>query len=249
MTARISDLTAADLGRMYADGSLSPVEVARASLENAERHRRLNVFVRPPDGEQILAQARQSEARWRTKSARGRLDGVPITVKRCDLGERAADVGRIEACRSEPGLGGGCARGCKIAGRRGNHPGQDNDAGIRLEGRDGFAIDGHIPESVGSGTHAGGLERRLSRCRSGGDWSRRHRNGCRRLGSHSRLLLRPRCAQSIARTHSHLSAKSARHDGSCWSDLPHNPGHELVACSHIASRPPRLERPAAGRCI
>jgi hypothetical protein len=30
MTARISDLTAVDLGRMYADGSLSPVEVARA---------------------------------------------------------------------------------------------------------------------------------------------------------------------------------------------------------------------------
>ena len=100
-----------------------------------------------------------------------------------------------------------------------------------------------------SGTHAGGLERRLGRCRGGGDWSRRRRNGCRRLGPHSRLLLRPRCAQGIARTHSHLSAKSARHDGSCWSDLPHNPGRELAACSHVASRPPRLERPAAGRAI
>jgi aspartyl-tRNA(Asn)/glutamyl-tRNA(Gln) amidotransferase subunit A len=81
MTARISELTAADLGKMYANGSLSPVEVARASLENAESHRRLNVFVRPPDQEQVLAEARQSEARWRNKSARGRLDGVPITVK------------------------------------------------------------------------------------------------------------------------------------------------------------------------
>ena len=81
MSAEISSLTAADLGRMYADASVSPVDAVLASLDRAERCRQLNVFVTPPDRERVLAEARQSEARWRDKSAVGSLDGVPITVK------------------------------------------------------------------------------------------------------------------------------------------------------------------------
>ena len=81
MAAQISALSAVDLGKMYEDGSLSPVDVARASLEKAESHARLNVFVRPPDAERILGEARQSEARWRNKAPLGKLDGVPVTVK------------------------------------------------------------------------------------------------------------------------------------------------------------------------
>jgi len=81
MSAEISSLAAAELSPLYGNGSLSPVDVALASLDKAERYRELNVFVTPPDRERILAEARQSEARWRNKSAAGSLDGVPITVK------------------------------------------------------------------------------------------------------------------------------------------------------------------------
>ena len=81
MTTEISDLGATEVSQMYEKGTLSPVEVAQASLNCAERYANLNVFVRPPDREQVFAQARQSEARWRSKSSLGKLDGVPITVK------------------------------------------------------------------------------------------------------------------------------------------------------------------------
>ena len=49
MSVDISDLGAADLGRMYERGSLSPVDVVLASLDRAERYSELNVFVNPPD--------------------------------------------------------------------------------------------------------------------------------------------------------------------------------------------------------
>jgi aspartyl-tRNA(Asn)/glutamyl-tRNA(Gln) amidotransferase subunit A len=78
MSTQISDLTVADLGKLYERGSLSPVDVALTSLEKTEQYTRLNVFVRPPDRERILAEARQSEERWRNKSTLGMLDGVPI---------------------------------------------------------------------------------------------------------------------------------------------------------------------------
>jgi aspartyl-tRNA(Asn)/glutamyl-tRNA(Gln) amidotransferase subunit A len=81
MSTQISDLTVADLGKLYERGTLSPVDVALTSLEKVERYARLNVFVHPPDRERILAEARQSEERWRNKSTLGKLDGVPITIK------------------------------------------------------------------------------------------------------------------------------------------------------------------------
>jgi aspartyl-tRNA(Asn)/glutamyl-tRNA(Gln) amidotransferase subunit A len=77
----ISSLTVAELNAMYGAGTVSPVEVAKASLENADRFATLNVFVQPPDRERILAEAKESETRWRDRSSRGPLDGVPITVK------------------------------------------------------------------------------------------------------------------------------------------------------------------------
>ena len=50
-------------------------------LRERRRWRNLRVFVRPPETERILAEAKQSEARWRSKASLGRLDGIPITVK------------------------------------------------------------------------------------------------------------------------------------------------------------------------
>ena len=108
MSVDISDLGAADLGRMYERGSLSPVDVVLASLDKAERYSELNVFVNPPDRERILAEARQSEARWRNNLAVGKLDGVPITVKDT-IDEAVAHFGRINTRRSGPAVGRGCA--------------------------------------------------------------------------------------------------------------------------------------------
>ena len=81
MATQISALSAVDLGKMYENGSLSPVDVVQASLQRVEAGAALNVFVRPPDAAQILRDARQSEARWREKRPLGKLDGVPLTVK------------------------------------------------------------------------------------------------------------------------------------------------------------------------
>ena len=55
MSADISDLGAADLGRMYERGSLSPVDVVLASLDRTEQYSELNVFVKSPDRERILS--------------------------------------------------------------------------------------------------------------------------------------------------------------------------------------------------
>ena len=55
MAAQISILSAVELGKMYENGSLSPVDVAQASLQRAEAAAALNVFVRPPDVAQVLA--------------------------------------------------------------------------------------------------------------------------------------------------------------------------------------------------
>jgi aspartyl-tRNA(Asn)/glutamyl-tRNA(Gln) amidotransferase subunit A len=77
----LSSLTAAQLLDGYANGDFSPVEVARAAIEQAERVQpHVNAFVRI-DGDEALAQARESAERWRRGEPQGLLDGVPVTVK------------------------------------------------------------------------------------------------------------------------------------------------------------------------
>lgn len=76
-----ASLTVTDIVSAYRDRSLSPVEVAKATLEKAEQFASLNAFVRPLETSRILAEANESEARWRTGAPKGRLDGVPISVK------------------------------------------------------------------------------------------------------------------------------------------------------------------------
>jgi aspartyl-tRNA(Asn)/glutamyl-tRNA(Gln) amidotransferase subunit A len=74
-------VTAAELARGYRGGDLSPVEVARQALEQAEREQpRLNAFITLlPDA--ALEAARQSEARYRQGQPLGPLDGVPVALK------------------------------------------------------------------------------------------------------------------------------------------------------------------------
>ncbi|MEE1762406.1 amidase [Streptomyces sp. SP18BB07] len=82
--SELTELTALSAVRLvegYRKGEFSPVEVARAVLERAERIQpAVNAFVRV-DAEAALAQARESEGRWRRGEPAGAVDGVPVTVK------------------------------------------------------------------------------------------------------------------------------------------------------------------------
>jgi aspartyl-tRNA(Asn)/glutamyl-tRNA(Gln) amidotransferase subunit A len=74
-------LTASELLARYRDGTLSPVEACEAALARIEAHDgALNAFCLV-DAEAALAEARRSEARWRIQAPKGRLDGVPTSIK------------------------------------------------------------------------------------------------------------------------------------------------------------------------
>ena len=74
-------LSIAELGARYAEGSLSPVDIADLHLRRIERldpHLRAFQLV---DAEGARSAALASNARWRTGSPLGPLDGIPVTIK------------------------------------------------------------------------------------------------------------------------------------------------------------------------
>jgi len=74
-------MSLAELADAYASQEVSPVEVANDVIAHAEVvNGSINALFsfRP---EQAIASARQSEARWKARTALGPLDGVPMTVK------------------------------------------------------------------------------------------------------------------------------------------------------------------------
>jgi aspartyl-tRNA(Asn)/glutamyl-tRNA(Gln) amidotransferase subunit A len=75
-----AQMTAEDLLAAYARLALSPVEALQAVTERVARlNPSINAFaVMNPDA---LAQAGQSQARWRAGRPIGPLDGVPVTIK------------------------------------------------------------------------------------------------------------------------------------------------------------------------
>ncbi len=80
MTA-LHTLSAVTLSRAYRNKSLSPLEVARSVLAQAERCEptlHASYLLRP---ELALAQARASEQRWQRGEPLSDLDGVPVTIK------------------------------------------------------------------------------------------------------------------------------------------------------------------------
>jgi aspartyl-tRNA(Asn)/glutamyl-tRNA(Gln) amidotransferase subunit A len=79
--AALHELGARALASQYAQRDLSPVEVTQALLSRIEAWEpRINAMYRV-SAEQALAQARASEARWRSGTPLSPLDGVPVTIK------------------------------------------------------------------------------------------------------------------------------------------------------------------------
>ncbi len=81
---RMSDiafLPATELLKLYRERELSPVEATEAALSQIELYNPSVNAYRLVDAEQALAQARESEDRYRAGKPRGRLDGVPASIK------------------------------------------------------------------------------------------------------------------------------------------------------------------------
>ena len=77
----IAFFPATELSKLYRERELSPVEATEAALHQIELYNpRVNAYGLV-DAEQALAQARESEGRYRTGKPRGRLDGVPASIK------------------------------------------------------------------------------------------------------------------------------------------------------------------------
>jgi aspartyl-tRNA(Asn)/glutamyl-tRNA(Gln) amidotransferase subunit A len=77
----LAECSAVELLRLYRAGTASPVEATRAVLARIERFNpALNAFCHVA-GDEALASARASEARWRLGSPSGVLDGVPVSIK------------------------------------------------------------------------------------------------------------------------------------------------------------------------
>jgi aspartyl-tRNA(Asn)/glutamyl-tRNA(Gln) amidotransferase subunit A len=81
MTEAVWRLSAADLHKAYASGRLSPVDVTRAILDRiASLNPMLNAVVHL-DAAGALRAAEDSAARYRERTHRGPLDGIPVTIK------------------------------------------------------------------------------------------------------------------------------------------------------------------------
>jgi aspartyl-tRNA(Asn)/glutamyl-tRNA(Gln) amidotransferase subunit A len=80
MTA-LHTLSAIELLAAYTSKALSPLEVARAVLQQIERCEPQIRATWALDAEGALAQAEASQARWLRGEPQGALDGVPVTIK------------------------------------------------------------------------------------------------------------------------------------------------------------------------
>jgi aspartyl-tRNA(Asn)/glutamyl-tRNA(Gln) amidotransferase subunit A len=77
----IASQSVTDLIEGFSSRTLSPLEVAEASLARADAAASLNVFVVSAERAIVIAQAQESAKRWEAGRPLGRLDGVPITIK------------------------------------------------------------------------------------------------------------------------------------------------------------------------
>jgi len=73
--------SASELGRAFARGTLSPVELVEQILQRAERLQPHLNFLVLIDRDGALAAARAAEMRWRKREPLSPLDGVPTSIK------------------------------------------------------------------------------------------------------------------------------------------------------------------------
>jgi aspartyl-tRNA(Asn)/glutamyl-tRNA(Gln) amidotransferase subunit A len=108
--AGVSSLTASEFAIAYSSGELSPVAVTRELFERIDAWEpSINAMYRV-DHAGALAQARESEARWRARAALSPLDGVPLTIKEnihtrgdpAPIGTRANDDAPPQALDAPP---------------------------------------------------------------------------------------------------------------------------------------------------
>ncbi|WP_027854629.1 amidase [Marinobacterium litorale] len=77
----IADLTAMELGRLYRQGELSPVDATRAALARIEAcNGAVNAYCYVAE-DAALESAKASEQRWLKGEALGPIDGVPASIK------------------------------------------------------------------------------------------------------------------------------------------------------------------------
>jgi aspartyl-tRNA(Asn)/glutamyl-tRNA(Gln) amidotransferase subunit A len=76
-----ADLTATELLTAFRAGTLSPVEACEAVLARIDAVNPVLNAYNLVDGEQALAEAAESERRWRRGAPVGVLDGVPVSIK------------------------------------------------------------------------------------------------------------------------------------------------------------------------
>jgi aspartyl-tRNA(Asn)/glutamyl-tRNA(Gln) amidotransferase subunit A len=77
----IVSMSATELLQQYRRGSLSPVDVTRATLQQIDDYNdAINAWV-IVDAEGAMVAAEQSEERWRSGNNIGQIDGVPVGIK------------------------------------------------------------------------------------------------------------------------------------------------------------------------
>jgi aspartyl-tRNA(Asn)/glutamyl-tRNA(Gln) amidotransferase subunit A len=81
MTNQLENMTAIELVALFKQGAASPVEAAQSVLGRAQSSGAALNALSWIDEAQALTAARASEQRYRDKSPKSRLDGVPISIK------------------------------------------------------------------------------------------------------------------------------------------------------------------------
>ena len=81
MKQEIYNLSAAELISLYKTKKLSPVEVTQSIIQRINTiDKKINSYVFV-DEEKAIEQSKESEKRWITNSPKGKLDGVPTSIK------------------------------------------------------------------------------------------------------------------------------------------------------------------------
>ena len=210
-TDELTQRTASELLAAYAERSVSPVEVTQAVLDRIEAlNPTLNAFCLVA-ADEALAAAAASEVRWQRGEPIGPLDGVPTSIKDLVLtkgwptrrgepdGRPRPAVGRRRAGDGPP------ARGRRRPAR------QDDDARVRLQGRDQLGADRHHAQPVGPDEDAGRLVGRHGGGGRRGARAARRRHRRRRLRAHPGRVLRQRRAQAELRAGAGVPAVAVRH--------------------------------------